>query len=103
MCTGAWSKAGTLTAPSVLRDEVIAPLEDRHSPRQIAVRLRADYPDGRTMWVSHETIYQAIYLQARGGLRKELTRRQALRPGGSTGGPGPRRRVRCGRGGPGSA
>jgi IS30 family transposase len=75
------SKAGKLTAPSLLRAEVITRLEDRHSPQQIALRLREDFPDDRTMWVSHETIYQAIYLQARGNLRAELTRQKALRSG----------------------
>ena len=75
------SRAGKLTAASPLRAEVIARLEERHSPQQIASRLRQDHPDDRTMWVSHETIYQAIYLQARGGLRKELTRQVALRSG----------------------
>ncbi|WP_442788399.1 IS30 family transposase [Dactylosporangium sp. NBC_01737] len=75
------SKAGKLTAASPLRDAVIARLEDRHSPQQIALRLREDFPDDRTMWVSHETIYHAIYLQARGGLRAELTRQKALRSG----------------------
>jgi IS30 family transposase len=75
------SKAGKLTAASPLRDAVIARLEDRHSPQQIAVRLRADFPDDRTMWVSHETIYHAIYLQSRGNLRAELTRQKALRSG----------------------
>jgi IS30 family transposase len=75
------SKAGRLTRPSPLRAAVVARLEDRHSPQQVALRLREDHPDDRTMWVSHETIYQALYLQARGGLRAELTRQKALRSG----------------------
>jgi IS30 family transposase len=55
-----------------LRDEVQTRLELRHSPRQIAKRLRSDYPDDPEMWVSHEAIYQAIYIQGRGSLRRDL-------------------------------
>jgi IS30 family transposase len=43
------------------------------SPEQIANRLRADFPDDGTMRVSHEAIYQALYVQGRGALRRELT------------------------------
>jgi IS30 family transposase len=48
-------------------------LED-HSPEQIAGWLRACYPDNEAMHVSHETIYRALYVQARGALKRELTR-----------------------------
>jgi IS30 family transposase len=43
------------------------------SPEQIANRLRADFPHDETMRVSHEAIYQALYVQGRGALRRELT------------------------------
>lgn len=49
------------------------------SPQQISNRLKIDFPDDVTMQVSHETIYQALYVQGRGGLRKEL--HTALRTG----------------------
>jgi IS30 family transposase len=43
------------------------------SPEQIARRLRHDFPGDETMQISHEAIYQALYVQGRGGLRRELT------------------------------
>ena len=43
------------------------------SPEQIASRLRVDFPDDGSMRVSHEAIYQALYVQGRGALRRELT------------------------------
>jgi IS30 family transposase len=43
------------------------------SPEQIANRLRLDFPDDESMRVSHEAIYQSLYVQGRGALRRELT------------------------------
>ncbi len=59
--------------------EVAKRLKKRHSPEQIANRLRLEHPDEPHWWVSHETIYQALYLQGRAGLKAELT--EALRTG----------------------
>lgn len=42
------------------------------SPQQISQRLRLDYPDDESMRISHEAIYQALYIQGRGALRREL-------------------------------
>ena len=49
------------------------------SPRQVSRRLRVEFPDDPMMRVSHETIYQSIYVQGRGALRKELA--ECLRTG----------------------
>ncbi len=43
------------------------------SPEQISSRLRVDFPDDESMRVSHEAIYQSLYVQGRGALRRELT------------------------------
>ena len=43
------------------------------SPEQIAQRLRRDFPGDETMRISHEAVYQALYVQGRGALRRELT------------------------------
>jgi transposase, IS30 family len=59
--------------------EVVARLEQRHSPQQLAARLRQDFPDDPEMWVSHETIYQALYVQPRGELARLV--KTALRTG----------------------
>jgi transposase, IS30 family len=56
-------------------------LAQRWSPVQIARWLRVEHPESPEQWVSHETIYQAIYYQARGGMRQELARQVALRSG----------------------
>src|SRR5258708_655087 len=43
------------------------------SPEQIARRLPVDFPDDETMRISHEAIYQALFVQSRGALRRQLT------------------------------
>ena len=55
-----------------LRTQVQTGLDQRWSPEQISRRLVADFPDDAEMRVSHETIYRALYVQGRGGLRREL-------------------------------
>jgi IS30 family transposase len=57
-----------------LRREVQVRLTLRQSPEQIAGRLKVDFPDDLEMRVSPETIYQSLYVQSRGGLKRELTR-----------------------------
>lgn len=56
-----------------LRERVQADLERKYSPRQIAMRLAAEFPEDPAMRPSHEAIYQALYIQGRGLLRRELT------------------------------
>jgi len=43
------------------------------SPEQISGRLKLDFPDDASMRISHEAIYQSLYVQGRGALRRELT------------------------------
>jgi IS30 family transposase len=71
-----------------LRRRVEELLRQRWSPQQIAARLRREHPSEREMWVSHETIYQSLFVQGRGALRHELARclrtgRTRRRPRGS--------------------
>ena len=72
-------KVRRLVAHRELAAEVARRLRKKHSPEQIANRLRLEHPDEPHWWVSHETIYQSLFLQGRGGLRAELT--EALRTG----------------------
>ena len=65
-------KAAKLATNLRLRELVQAKLTGRLSPQQIAVQLRREHRDQPEMWVSHETIYQSIYVQGRGALRREL-------------------------------
>ena len=43
------------------------------SPEQISARLEVDFPEDETMRISHEAIYQSLFIQGRGGLRRELS------------------------------
>ncbi len=65
-------KTARLAGNDRLRGQVQCWLEQRWSPEQISVMLRQQFPDDPEMWVSHETIYQSIYVQGRGALRREL-------------------------------
>jgi IS30 family transposase len=72
-------KVTKLASCERLRTVVQDQLEKEHSPEQISARLLIDYPDDLEMRVSDETIYREIYVQARGGLRRDL--HQRLRTG----------------------
>ncbi|HEV8278245.1 MAG TPA: IS30 family transposase [Streptosporangiaceae bacterium] len=65
-------KQAKIAASVRLRAEVAARLGKKWSPRQIAATLKQDFPDDPGMHVSHETIYQSLYVQGRGALRREL-------------------------------
>jgi transposase, IS30 family len=65
-----------------LVDEVARRLEQLWSPQEIAACLRLDHADDPEMRVSHETIYQSLFVQGRGELRRELAR--CLRSGRAT-------------------
>ncbi len=72
-------KAMKLETCPRLRGEVEDKLSLWWSPAQISLWLESEYPDEEEMQVSHETIYQSLYVQGRGALRKELWR--SLRTG----------------------
>jgi transposase, IS30 family len=67
-------KPAKLQTNLALRQVVQDALKRRFSPEQIAGRLRRRFPGQPEMWVSTETIYQSLYVQSRGALRRELTR-----------------------------
>ena len=68
-------------ADPVLRAEVQRLLNKRCSPEQVSGRLRVLYPDNQAMRISHESIYQSLYVYPRGELRREL--KACLRSGRS--------------------
>ena len=82
-------KARKLDRLPGLRAEVQAGLLRCWSPQQISARLRAEHPDDPESQISHETIYQSLFVQGRGELRRQLA--VNLRTG---------RRSRRSRGGP---
>jgi IS30 family transposase len=61
-------------AHAPLAAQVTEWLEQWWSPEEIVRRLRLEFPDDPMMWVSHETIYQSLFVQGRGELRRELHR-----------------------------
>ena len=65
-------KTAKLAGNAELREWVAARLKENWSPEQISVMLRRQFPGRPEMQVSHETIYQSIYVQGRGALRREL-------------------------------
>src|SRR4030095_7659456 len=67
-------KPAKLVTNLVLRGKVEADLAKKYSPEQIAGRLKVDFPDQPEMQVSTETIYQSLYVQSRGALKRDLTR-----------------------------
>ena len=65
-------KRCVLARNRVLQRIVAFKLQQDWSPQQIAGWLKEQYPDNPEMWVSHETIYRSLFVQARGALKKEL-------------------------------
>jgi len=67
-------KTAKLAQEGPLRSYVVKQLTKKRSPEQITHRIRLEHPNDPEMRVCHETIYQAIYVQARGGLKQELVK-----------------------------
>jgi transposase, IS30 family len=76
------AKPAKLARPGPLRDFVVAGLKEAWSPVQISNVLRMEFPDDPAMRVCPETIYQALYVQSRGALRRDLAAK--LRSGRAT-------------------
>jgi IS30 family transposase len=72
-------KLGKIAQNPALRLFIAGGLKRKWSPEQISRRLVLNFPDRPEMRVTHETIYQALYVQGRGELRRELAR--SLRTG----------------------
>ena len=72
-------KPRKLEASRRLHDAVHDGLAQNWSPKQISRRLRVDHLDDEAMRICHETVYECLYLQARGELRTQL--KLALRKG----------------------
>ena len=74
----AWEQARRPKQPRLgcprLASQVEEWLEQWWSPEEISKRLRIEFPNDPMMWVSHETIYQSLFVHGRGELRRELTR-----------------------------
>ena len=66
-------KQGKLARLPRLRGEVESMLCKRYSPEQISAKLKRIHPDDPDLQVSHETIYQSLYIQSRGELRRQLS------------------------------
>ncbi|MCW2525529.1 MAG: family transposase [Pseudonocardiales bacterium] len=66
-------KVSLLVGNDRLREHVQQQLRAKDSPEQISHRLVLDFPEDLEMRVSHETIYQGLYVQGRGALRRDLT------------------------------
>jgi IS30 family transposase len=67
-------KPAKLAVNRQLRSKVEEDLRRRYSPEQIVGRLRRQFPDDPEMRVSAETIYQSLYVQSRGALRRDLSK-----------------------------
>ncbi len=73
------SRPRRLVPGAPVRAKVVHMLRKDYSPGQIAGRLKREHPDDKAMQVSHETIYQALFVQGKGSVRAEVA--EALRCG----------------------